>query len=122
MTVINPATEEVIATLLEDGKNSLLAKYQLLRASQMAWSQLKLEERLSLIKNFYDLMEKEAEELAAILTSEVGKPVEQSRNEINGARIRIQWMLNNAEKYLSDELMTETDGMQEKIAYEPLGI
>jgi acyl-CoA reductase-like NAD-dependent aldehyde dehydrogenase len=122
MQVINPATEEIIATLKEDGKDSLLSKYQLLRSTQTEWSQLKLEERLSIIKKFYDLLEIETEGLAMVLTSEVGKPLKQSRNEINGARTRIQWMLNNADKYLSDEWMTETNGMKEKISYEPLGV
>ncbi|SMO38015.1 aldehyde dehydrogenase family protein [Solitalea koreensis] len=122
MQVINPATEETIATLNEEGKASLQGKCQLLRNFQAAWSELKLQERLLIVKKFDDLLEKETEELAAILTSEVGKPLQQSRNEINGARNRIQWMLNNAEKYLSDEWMVETQGMNEKITYEPLGV
>ena len=57
-----------------------------------------------------------------MLTSEVGKPLQQSRNEINGARTRIKWLTDNAVRYLSDEVMTHGDGLQEKISYEPLGV
>ncbi len=64
----------------------------------------------------------ETEELASVLTSEVGKPLQQSRNEINGARARIKWMLDHAEKYLSDEVMVDEPGLKEIIRYEPLGI
>ena len=67
-------------------------------------------------------MEKNVEHLAAVLTSEVGKPLQQSRNEINGARARIKWLTENAEKYLSDEIMSDSNGMEEKISYEPLGV
>src|SRR6266404_3800320 len=78
-------------------------------------------------KKFSSLLEENKEHLAAILTSEVGKPLQQSRNEINGARARIKWLCENAEKYLSDEIMSSGKGsdsyrMEEKISYEPLGV
>ena len=68
------------------------------------------------------MLEKNIEQLAAQLTAEVGKPLHQSRNEINGARARIKWLTENAEKYLSEEIMSSGDGMEEKISYEPLGV
>jgi acyl-CoA reductase-like NAD-dependent aldehyde dehydrogenase len=44
-----------------------------------------------------------------VLTSEVGKPLQQSRNEVNGGIARITWLTANAEKYLSDEIMHSDD-------------
>ena len=67
-------------------------------------------------------METHIERLASVLTAEVGKPLQQSRNEINGARTRIKWLTENAEKYLDDELMTKEQELEEKISYEPLGV
>jgi acyl-CoA reductase-like NAD-dependent aldehyde dehydrogenase len=68
------------------------------------------------------LLEENIEQLARVLSTEVGKPLQQSRNEINGARTRIKWMVDHAERFLSDELMTTAEGLQEKISYEPLGV
>jgi acyl-CoA reductase-like NAD-dependent aldehyde dehydrogenase len=68
------------------------------------------------------LLEKNTESLAAVLTSEVGKPLQQSRNEINGARTRIHWLTEHAANYLSDETMFSENGLEEKISYEPLGV
>lgn len=122
MNIINPATEEVISILQEDDKAALNKKYELLKAGQLQWSKKNLTERLAVIHRFYDLLGAEQEALAAILTSEVGKPLQQSRNEINGAKTRIQWMMNNAEKYLSDEWVTDTEELKEKISYDELGV
>lgn len=122
MNIINPATEEIITTIQEDNTASLDKKFSLLKTSQPDWAGKLLPERIAILKYFYDLLEVEKESLSAVLTSEAGKPLQQSRNEINGARNRIKWMLDNAEKYLSDELMKNTDGLQEKISYEPLGV
>lgn len=122
LIVTNPATEAIIAELNEDSKDSLQKKFDLLRTSQPSWSKIALAERIAILKNFSTLLEQNIEELAATLTSEVGKPLQQSRNEINGARARIQWLTDNAAKYLSDEIMSDANGMQEKISYEPLGV
>ncbi|MEJ2904825.1 aldehyde dehydrogenase family protein [Pedobacter panaciterrae] len=122
MNVVNPATEEIITILIENDKASLDNKYNLLKAAQKHWAKQSLKGRIAVIHRFYDLLDLEKEKLAAILTSEVGKPLQQSRNELNGARTRIQWMISNAEKYLSDEWVTDTDELKEKISYDPLGV
>ncbi len=122
MRIINPATEEVISEVSEDTKESLGEKIKQLKAGQFAWHQVILNKRIEIIQSFSDLLESNIEHLASVLTSEVGKPLQQSRNEINGARARIKWLAENAEKYLADEVMTHEKGLTERITYEPLGI
>ena len=122
LSIIDPATEDVIAELDEDTKQSLQNKFELLKAAQRSWQQTPLPERTAIIQKFSDLLEVNKEDLASILTSEVGKPLQQSRNEINGGRARIKWLTENADKYLSDEIMNHQKGMEEKISYEPLGV
>ena len=122
MQIINPATEEIITSLAEDNSSTLQTKLDTLKKAQPQWANKTLSERISVIARFSDLLETGIEELSSVLTSEVGKPLQQSRNEINGARARIKWMLTNAEKYLADEIMTDEPGLKEIIKYEPLGV
>jgi len=122
MQIINPATEEIISELTEDTKGTLASKFELLRNAQPSWQKISLIERVQVLKTFSELLEKNIERLAAILTSEVGKPLQQSRNEVNGARTRIKWLTENAGKYLADETMVSEKGLEEKITYEPLGV
>lgn len=122
MNVVNPATEEIIADLKEDNASSLQTKYELLKGGQKKWNAVPLGERVEVLRKFADLLQENIEALAAVLTSEVGKPLQQSRNEINGARNRIKWLTDNADKYLSEEVMNLDGNMKEVIRYEPLGI
>lgn len=122
LTVVNPANEEIIAELNIDTKESLTKKLEEVKDVQPNWYKTPIQKRVEIIQKFSELLEKNIEQLATILTSEVGKPLQQSRNEINGARTRIKWLTENAEKYLSDEIMNESNGMKEKIVYEPLGV
>lgn len=122
MQIINPATEEIISELTEDSKGTVASKFELLRNAQSSWQKISLIERVQVLKTFSKLLEKNIERLAAILTSEVGKPLQQSRNEVNGARTRIKWLTENAERYLADETVVSEKGLEEKITYEPLGV
>jgi acyl-CoA reductase-like NAD-dependent aldehyde dehydrogenase len=122
MRVINPATEETLQELKEDTQQTLQAKLQSLRSGQPGWRQLSLADRIGHMTRFSDLLQKNIEPLSRVLTAEVGKPLQQSRNEINGARARIEWLTNNAEKYLSDEIMHVDKNLVESISYEPLGV
>ena len=122
MQIINPATEELIREIEEDTKDSLANKFELLQSNKPTWQNVLLSERVNVLRKFSDLLEKNIEHLARILTAEVGKPLQQSRNEIIGARARIKWLTENAEKYLTDETMTSEKGLEEKISYEPLGV
>jgi acyl-CoA reductase-like NAD-dependent aldehyde dehydrogenase len=122
MKIINPATEEVIREITEDTNESLDRKFKLLRQATHAWQNTPLEKRIEILKKFSELLAQNSESLAIVLTSEVGKPLQQSRNEINGARSRIQWLTENAQRYLADETMSTGNGMDERISYEPLGV
>jgi acyl-CoA reductase-like NAD-dependent aldehyde dehydrogenase len=122
MNIINPATEEIINSTQEDTLSTLQEKFNLLKTTQPRWRQKPLPERIDILRKFKELLAENIESLASVLTSEVGKPLQQSRNEVNGAIARIEWLTRNGEKYLSDEWMTKEDGLGEKISYEPLGV
>lgn len=121
MKIINPANEQVIAEINEDTQASLTAKYQMLRSHQPKWAAVDLEERVRVILNFVSLLRENVEELALILTSEMGKPLQQSKNEVNGAAGKAEWLAMNAQKYLDKETMT-AGATTEIIKYEPLGV
>jgi acyl-CoA reductase-like NAD-dependent aldehyde dehydrogenase len=122
MQITNPATAEIITHIDADTATTLHAKFEQLKTGQAAWRQVSLPERIAILQKFSALLKENIETCAAILTSEVGKPLQQARNEINGACSRIAWLTTNAEKYLSDEIVTQDEGLTEKIVYEPLGV
>ena len=122
MQIINPATEEIIAEVPEDTEASVQEKYRLLRAGQPGWAARPVEERIACFAKYWELLEKEKEVLADTLTGETGKPLQQSYNELNGARSRIRYFLDHSAKWLAEEWVVTEGVTREKIVYEPLGI
>lgn len=122
MKVFNPATSELICELEEDTKNSIQEKFEVLRNEFPKWKKTDLQDRIEMIKNFSNQLNENIESFAKDLTLEMGKPISESRNEIKGALYRIKFFVENAEKYLSDQRVHHSNGVEEIIKYEPLGV
>lgn len=122
MKLYNPSLGEIFREVAEDSSTQVRNKFELLKTYQPIWANTKLNDRISCIQQFFDLLESEKEQLASDLSLEVGKPLWQSLNEINGAKARIKFFIENSEKYLADEWVTPEGGTKEKISYEPLGV
>lgn len=122
MKIKNPATGDVIAELNENLAEEIKGKLASLRKGQVVWAELSVQERLKRIVKFGELVLSHKNDLAAILTQETGKPLQQSLNEIIGAQNRIDHLAKNAEKWLAEEVLLDSGATHEKIAYEPLGV
>ena len=122
MKITNPTTERVIKNIPTDDRESVSEKYQLALQEQKAFSAMSISERIEIVTRFSALLERNLEKLAELLTSEMGKPIKQSRNEIIGARARISFFVEKSEALLADDMVLREDGLEELIKYEPLGV
>ena len=122
MHIINPANEELITEVAEDNQQTVLDKYQLLKNGQPAWANMPVDRRIEIISKFFFLLDEHKDELAKTLTTEMGKPLQQSHNELKGAQSRAKFFIDHSAKYLSEEWVETEAATKEKIVYEPLGI
>ncbi|MEP7069913.1 MAG: aldehyde dehydrogenase family protein, partial [Usitatibacter sp.] len=124
LRVVNPATDEVVATLAGDDAKSVKSKYLQARAAQPGWAAMPLKKRLAAIASFRERVVAESEKLARVLTSEVGKPISQSRNELKGLLPRLDFFLAETAKTLRPEKVSLDlqSSMEERISHEPLGV
>jgi acyl-CoA reductase-like NAD-dependent aldehyde dehydrogenase len=124
LKVINPATDAVLADVPVDDPGTFQSKMVMAMLAQQTWAGRPLTERLGIIRRFRTLLVDRKETLAQKLTSEVGKPITQSRNEIEGTLGRIDFFLEKVPQVLSDEIVLKDPAqrLEEKITFEPLGM
>lgn len=122
MDIINPATNEVITSIKSDTKDSVSTKVQQLKVGQSKWANTTLTHRLECIRSFRDDLLQNIDKYANDLTSEVGKPVFESVNEINAACERIDFFINNLEEVLQVECFAQDTATKEELGYEPIGV
>ncbi len=122
LKVFNPATGELLKEVSVDSRELIRQKLEKAKSAQGSWANVPLNKRIETIASFDNLLEKNISSLALTLTREIGKPIKQSRNEINGARKRIKFFLENSQRWLSDETIYAETGLTEKLSFEPLGV
>jgi len=122
MKLTNPATGTTLLDVDTDTARTIRAKYARARKAQPGWAALPLAKRAAAIRKFRDLVADRRDELARTLSLEVGKPIRQSRNEMNGLLPRIDFFLAEAAKTLRDEKVFADATMEERIGHDPLGV
>ena len=122
LKIFNPATGEPIHELPTDDAARVALKADTARAAQPRWAATPLDERVAAIRRFRARLVDELEPLALTLTREVGKPITQSRNEINGLLPRIDFFIEQLHPAIADEHVLNGGGMHEQISHIPLGV
>ncbi|PZO45694.1 MAG: aldehyde dehydrogenase [Shackletoniella antarctica] len=130
LSVINPATEALVHELPIDDSAAVAQKYAQARRAQPDWAALPLADRIQSILRFRSLLVERVDALAALLTSETGKPITQSRSEILAVPGRIDFFVENAAKVLAPDLvyyepanaLTGMGTLEEVIGHDPLGV
>jgi acyl-CoA reductase-like NAD-dependent aldehyde dehydrogenase len=122
LKIQNPANGELLAELPADDAASVAEKALRARAAQPAWAARPLAERIGCLERFRAAVAAQLEPLATTLTSEVGKPIRQSRNELKGLLPRLDFFLAQIERSTATETVLAEGGMTERIVHEPLGV
>jgi succinate-semialdehyde dehydrogenase/glutarate-semialdehyde dehydrogenase len=121
--VINPATNEKIITLLSmsgDDTNKLIEKSLL---AQKKYTKLPPAEKSKLLRDLYNLIIKNIDELAEIITIENGKPLAEAKGEVNYGASFIEWYAEKAKRIDSrvfqHNSMANVEG---RVDYQPVGV
>ena len=122
LAIHNPATGELLGKVPVASIKNVAERARAARAAQPGWAALALTTRLEILQRFRTALAAEIEPLSITLTSEVGKPIRQSRNEINGALARIDFFLAETAATLAPRQVFDEGGMREEISFEALGV
>ena len=120
--IVNPATGETLREVAEDGPEALARRVEKARRAQPEWARTPLETRKAALRSFAAIVDKRKEELATLLTTEMGKPLRQSRHELIALQSRIKFFVENVGAAVADEVVHDERGWRERISYEPLGL
>ncbi len=85
------------------------------------WRQLSYKERALFLKSIAKELRKQKEKLAVLATKEMGKPIQQSRAEVEKCAFTLDYYAKEGAKFLADE-MVETDARKSYVSFQPLGI
>jgi len=119
---INPATNEVLATIEETTEEQVKKIVHHARDSFDKWSRLDINQRIQILTEIYTVLEANIEKLAEFISLGMGKPITQAEAEVKSTLKNIKWDLENEKKCIEPEITFESDKEIQKVFYEPKGI
>jgi succinate-semialdehyde dehydrogenase/glutarate-semialdehyde dehydrogenase len=117
----NPYTCKEEARFNFISKTAFYEKLNLAESSFNHWKFTALEERSRILMKVADLLEKEEEKHARIITTEMGKPISQSRMEVAKCAWLSRYYAEKAEEFIAPVKM-ESTARESYIRFDPLGI
>ena len=120
--VTNPATGEVIATLPDLGAAETREAIDAAYAVQKDWAKRSGKERAAILRRLYDLMVANADDLAAILTMEMGKPLPEARGEILYGASYVEWFGEEAKRVYGDVIPGHQPDKRIIVVKQPIGV
>lgn len=87
--VVNPATEEIIATVPAASTDDANAAIAAARDAFLGWSALSVDERVDYVEKIAAVMSERAEEIAALVSAEQGMPMANARRVQSGLPIMV---------------------------------
>ncbi|WP_370000116.1 NAD-dependent succinate-semialdehyde dehydrogenase [Winogradskyella sp.] len=116
----NPYNGKRLNTYQLDSEDQLNKKLELSKSTFESWKSVEIQKRVELLKNLADEMLADKNKLSKLITKEMGKPIKESRAEIEKCVFLIDFYILNAEQFLSDAII-DTDAHESYISYDPLG-
>jgi len=121
VTTVNPATGEQLATYPAAGRDEVLDVLASVDAAQPGWAATPVERRAEMIRAVGAQLRKQSEELAALMTAEMGKPIGEARAEVEKSATACDYYADSGPAALAPQEVDAGD-RRSWIAHEPLGV
>lgn len=122
ISVINPTTEETIADVSKGTREDAKRALDSAQEAQGAWAETTPLKRASYLLKIAQLVRENREQLAQVLTSEQGKPLYESRLEVDGSAAHFEYFAEFARRIEGDVLPSDNPGQTVLILRLPIGV
>jgi succinate-semialdehyde dehydrogenase/glutarate-semialdehyde dehydrogenase len=119
---INPATGATMAEYPAMPQAQIDAILRASARAAAAWADVPLAGRTAHALAAAAVLERQRDELALLITSEMGKPIRQARAEIEKCALVCRSYAADGPRYLADEPQPAAGGASAWLSYQPLGV
>ncbi|MEQ9008127.1 MAG: NAD-dependent succinate-semialdehyde dehydrogenase [Ekhidna sp.] len=119
-TSINPYNGEQVGKYTSHTKEQTQAMLEKAQKAFESWRHVPITERAKLMSKAGQVLRDNVEEYAKMITLEMGKPISESRAEVNKCAWVCDYYAENTADFLADEII-KTDAQKSFVKHEPIG-
>ncbi|MDH5152784.1 NAD-dependent succinate-semialdehyde dehydrogenase [Kocuria palustris] len=119
--VENPATGEVLASVASGTEKDALAGLDAASAAQEDWARTPARERAEILRRAFDLVQERREDLALLMTLEMGKPFAESLGEVTYGGEFLRWFSEEAVRHYGRYADTPEGNLRMVVRHKPVG-
>ncbi|MES0026604.1 MULTISPECIES: NAD-dependent succinate-semialdehyde dehydrogenase [unclassified Mesorhizobium] len=120
--VTNPSTGKVLATLPDLGEVEIRSAIDAAHVAQKSWAKKTGKERAAVLRKLYDLLVSNVDDLATILTLEMGKPWPEAKAEILYGASYVEWFGEEAKRVYGDTIPGHQPDKRIIVIKQPIGV
>ena len=120
--VTNPARGDVICKLPDLGRDETNRAIAAADAARHEWAARTGKERAAVLRKWYDLMVANADDLGAILTAEMGKPLAEAKGEVLYGASFVEWFAEEAKRIYGETIPGHQRDKRITVIKQPIGV
>lgn len=120
--VINPATEETLATIAYGGAQECRRALDSAAKALPGWMKRNAWDRAGILKRVADLLRERHESIAKTLTREQGKPLAEAKGEVLHSAAEFEWFAEEGKRAYGDVIPPAVDGKRHMTIKHPVGV
>ncbi len=120
--VINPARGDTLISVPDMGRSETARAIDAAYAAQKDWARKTGKERGAVLRKWHDLMVANADDLARILTAEMGKPFAEARGEIMYGASFVEWFAEEAKRIYGETIPGHQPDKRLTVIKQPVGV
>ena len=121
VTTIDPSNGSQLATYKETSDEQIDAILDRALRAAVLWRGVPVTERAEAVRSLGKAMRERGDELARLATREMGKPLAQSRAEVEKCAWTCEWFADHGPALLAPEPIS-TGAVRSQVVYSPLGV
>ena len=120
--VTNPARGDVIANVADMTRADAKRAIEVADKARHEWAARTGKERAAVMRKWFDLMVENADDLAAILTAEMGKPLAEAKGEVLYGASFIEWFGEEAKRVYGETIPGHQRDKRITVLKQPIGV
>jgi len=120
--VTNPATGHVISHISDIDRDGAAHAISAANVAMRGWQAQTAKQRSYVLRRLFDLIIENTDDLARIITAEMGKPVNEAKAEVAAGAAYFEWFAEEAKRVYGDVIPGHLPGTRNLVIKQPIGV